>query len=47
MCVHVYANAQGAEGLRPPGAGVTGRCELLDMDAGNHTQVSCKSSESP
>lgn len=28
----------------PPGAGVTGVCESLDMDAGNQTRVLHKSS---
>ena len=45
ICINVYAYAQGAKGLIPPGAGVTGSCELLDLDAGNHTQVFCKSNE--
>jgi hypothetical protein len=32
------------EGVKFPGAKVTGSCELLDMGAGNQTLVLCKSS---
>jgi hypothetical protein len=31
----VYAGAHGSQGIRSPGSGITGKCELLDIGARN------------
>lgn len=42
--VYVTASVHGRNGIKPPGAGTTGTCELLGMRAGNWFWVICNSS---
>lgn len=42
--VYVTTSVHGRNGIRPPGAGTTGTCELLGMWAGNWFWVICNSS---
>jgi hypothetical protein len=39
MCVGIYRGQKMA--LNPPGTGVTGGCELPDMDPGDSTRILC------
>jgi hypothetical protein len=41
LCVpHIWMCLQGPEGVRCPGTGVTGGCELPDVGAGNKSESS-------